>query len=85
MALADTGEGGYSRAVVHPKRPRALATFVLTVTLVLLVCPHVSAGPATDQLRDFFVAVNAVLADGRTTPEWRCEGTGGYAMLVLRP
>jgi hypothetical protein len=23
--------------------------------------------------------------DGRTTPEWRCEGTGGYAMLVLRP
>jgi hypothetical protein len=22
---------------------------------------------------------------GRTTPEWRCEGTGGYAMLVLRP
>lgn len=63
MALADTGARAYSWAVLHPKRPRALATFVLTVTLVLLVCPHVSAGPATDRLRDFFVAVNAVLAD----------------------
>ncbi|MBI4594040.1 MAG: ABC transporter substrate-binding protein, partial [Candidatus Rokubacteria bacterium] len=46
-----------------PKRLRTLAPAVLATMLVLLVCPRVSAGPATDRLRDFFASVNTVLAD----------------------
>ena len=42
------------------KCPRSSA--VLAIALVLLVCQDASAGPV-DQLRDFFTAVNGVLAD----------------------
>lgn len=36
---------------------------ILAVALLLFACPRVSAGAAIDRLRDFFAAVNAVLAD----------------------
>ena len=42
---------------------RVLTVPALAAALLLFACPRVSAGPATDRLRDFFAAVNAVLAD----------------------
>jgi phospholipid transport system substrate-binding protein len=42
---------------------QVLTGFALGITLVLLACPPVLAGPPTDRLRDFFAEVNAILAD----------------------
>ncbi len=61
--LADTGEREYSSGVVRFQCTRVLTGSVLGITLVLLACPHVLAGPPTDRLRDFLAEVNAVLAD----------------------
>lgn len=58
-----------------------LTGFVLGVTLVLLACPPVLAGPPTDRLRDFFAEVNAILADP-TVQERPLEGVPRIRPLV---
>lgn len=63
------------------KCTRVLTGSILSLTLVLLACPHVLAGPPTDRLRDFFAEVNAVLADP-TIQERPLEGVARVRRLV---
>ena len=54
---------------------------VLAVVMVLLACPHVVAGPATDRLRELFASVDAVLADPKVQEDPR-EGVARIQRLV---
>ncbi len=59
---------------------RVLTGFV-GISLVLLACPPVLAGPPTDRLRDFFAEVNTILADP-TVQERPLEGVPRIRPLV---
>jgi len=67
--------------VFRPWRARLLTRSVLAVVLVLLACPPVVAGPATDRLRELFAAVDAVLVDP-TVQEDPLEGVARIRRLV---
>ncbi len=79
--LANTGELEYSSGVVRFRCRQVLTGFVLGVTLVLLACPDVLAGPPTERLRDFFAEVNGVLADP-AVQERPLEGVPRIRQLV---
>ncbi len=63
------------------RRTRVLTGSFLVVLMVLLACPHVVAGPATDRLRELFASVDAVLADP-TVQEDPLQGVARIQRLV---
>ncbi len=67
--------------MVRFRRRQVLTGFVLGITLVLLACPDVLAGPPTERLRDFFAEVNGVLADP-AVQERPLEGVPRIRQLV---